>query len=251
MKKIIPLILVICFLLCSCGEVEVKSTDYPLREAFLDDTRIAAPEGCLTVRDDGIAILNIDSYSCEINLSQSEFNINGARAEIVLNDNDATLTLPELGLKYFFSVKPVEDDSEIEVEEPGTPFTGRIFYSNVENQFIDYEGVSTEVTGKVSSSGYTIYCHSYSDTVPFALLDSEGKGLLMNFDVAAEISQVQMEEGFLIERYDIADPFKFRPWDAPVTYYDEQVKETKDVTIIKGHCVGAFDFEILYENETS
>ena len=252
MKKLIVLLLIVCLLLSGCASTDSQYLTYLLTEVYLAGNQIEVPKGEFVLKGDNYGTIEIDGHSCDVTIDDSKMNINGVTADIEKTDDTITLVFRDLSLEYVFSKSgKVSATPLVEEEKPTTSVNGRMYLSETEGDFSDYEGRSFSVEGYFSDSGYVLYSSVYSDEVPIAVISTDGTSLIMSYEVKSKFSTFEDTEDILVSQYEIADPFVYRPWDAPAGYYDEVEKELIEFTEISGTCDGAFKYRILIKTETN
>ena len=249
-KKYCLIFVLFVLFLCSCSSKEEQYASYDLINVYLDGEEVSGVEGELRTYPDGSANITIDGHSCEIDFLDDEILINKLEGNVVSDDKTISLEFPSEGITYVFSqgIKNVIETPEIEDEE--NKVSGRLYFRDVSDEYEEYEDVSMEVSGtKNNNGGFTLYSSAYSEDIPVFSIDSKGDGLFMDYETSCRIKEEKGTYDSLIEEYDIADPFKFRPWDAPSGYYESAEPVETDITVIEGSAGNAFDFEIkLIEN---
>ena len=182
MKKMIPIILLLCTLLAGCGTAaQQKAEQLSLSRLELDGEEIPFESGGISFREDGTGTLSLGGQSCEIEYDNDTVKINGMLALLEKKADGAVVTMENTGLVYYFGKLPEGiGGGAISADEAAISgkFAGRMYLYTCTGEWEEYEGNSLAVEGTVSfkdneTVSVQLISKPYSQSVP--VLDAELK----------------------------------------------------------------------------
>ena len=270
-KSILCTILSFLFLLTAgCSPVPVKQgrsltlVGVSVDGEVLDVSSVYPSGGSLTVFDDGTGELTLDGKSCDVTwsaLSEGyQFTINSMEAVSSTIDPPLSLMLSELGLELDFDASGAGFPEASSEEEDSDSWHGRIYFSDCEGIWAEYDGRSMALSGGFSQKedgcgNVSLFNASYSEEIPMISIDYQKEedrmsclsGFVMSYPLNAGDARFLVSSGVAsdLDKDAFVIEHEYEPW----LIFDEPEEEAVVSMIsIRGSAKndsGGFDYEIL------
>ncbi len=258
MKKVLPFILILCLVLAACGEGTAPGESYRIISVSLDGEEVSGVTGGLSLRQDGTARFTFNGSSCSASWQEEPFSLQfgGIAAEGRREGENLILKLGDSGLELTLSHGEAAENAAEEptAEEPaaGIALEGRLYYSDCEGIWEDYEGVSMAVSGRLREGLLELFSPYYSEDLPMVSLTFSGTDCLGGyvmaypmkaFDVISDVSTRERED---VNSTEFLNPEMYI-WYVPPEVTPEP-QDPVEVWAMSGNArdsQGAFRFEIV------
>ena len=178
----------------ACGNSKAGDK-YSLTGAFIEDAPILDYNGSLILYPDNKGILNFNGTSGEITYTDNPFTltVNSLTGTGEKSVGTIKVNFDDIGLQFVFS-KDVNGQAYSESSSgTGTGYEGRMYFSDCEGEWQEYDDRSMAVSGTLSNGKLSLYNRAYSDNVAMVELLTDGNSCLGGYIMAYPLKEYDVK----------------------------------------------------------
>lgn len=255
MKRLLPFIFTI-FLLILAGCSKTSEQCYSLSQVLLDGEEITGQSGEITIAEGGKGTIIFNNNVSELTWTENPFRIviNELQGTAIREQNGIVVNFDSIGLELKFLEK--SDSSSISIDDGSskTDYVGRLYYSNCEGNFTDYEMSSIGLYGTVSEDKIQLFNDAYSSILPMIYFEYDADNCVGGYVLSFPVNEFDAKITRTVEnRSDVNNTEFIKPEEYIWNKYsdtdnNEKTEDLVDVMTITGsarNSDGGFSYTII------